>query len=73
MSNTEQLLAAARSATVSNHLEQTVAELINKASGDYCSPTSAACFVANLRLAGYVIKRAVPPCRGYENDDCNNT
>jgi hypothetical protein len=69
---THQLPAAARSATVGNHMEQTVADLITKASGAYCSPTSAAWFIASLRANGYVIKRAVPPCRGYEVD-CNKT
>ena len=66
---TQQLPAAARSATVGNNeqaiIRKTIAEHRDRA-GD---ATLARAIIASLRANGYVIKRAVPPCRGYENDN----
>ena len=68
MANTDtQLSAAARSAehsaTAVNKIEETVALLMTRAGGAYCSPLAGAWFITELRANGYVIKRAVPPCR----------
>lgn len=62
MRNLEMVITSVFARGVSNALRNTVSQACDE------FPTA---LVADLRLAGYVIKRAVPPCVGHGQEPHN--